>query len=237
MHQIEIILMQILDFFYGLTGSYGWAIILFTLVIKMVLYFPTQHQYKSMKDMQQIQPEIKRLQEKHKNEPQKLQQEQMELFKKHKVNPLGGCLPLILQMPILWAIWATIKGNEAKFLNATFLWIGSSLSYKFPQYLAVSLAKSDLFLLLLYGYSMYLSQKTVSVDPSMMKNQAVMNVVMPVIFTWMMFKWHLPCALVLYWLVFNLLTIMHQAVMLRQPSSIVIIPEKSPEKLPVKSKP
>jgi len=202
----------------------------------LLLYFPTQHQYRTMKDMQAIQPELKRLQEKYKAEPQKLQQEQMELFRRHKVNPLGGCLPLIIQMPILWAIWSTIKGHEAIFEKATFLWIGSPLSHSYPQYFAKNLAKPDILLLLLYGYSMYLSQKTVTVDPAMAKNQAFMNLVMPILFTWMMYQWHLPCALVLYWLVFNLLTIVHQAVMLRQPSSVVIPEVEKPVKETTKPK-
>jgi len=200
------------------TGNYGWALLIFAVLVKIVFYYPTKQQYQSMKKMQMIQPEVQKLQNLYKDDPQKLQSEQMALFAKYQINPMSGCLPLLIQMPFLWAIFTLIQSYKSVFETQTFLWIGGPLSQQFPKIVASSLAAPDIPLLLLYGYSMYLTSKLGMVDnKGMDKNQAMMTMVMPVLFTFMMWKWAFPSGLVLYWLAFNLVSIIHQSFLMREP--------------------
>lgn len=216
-------LMKVIDQLYLLTGNYGLSIVIFAGLIKIALYYPTNQQYKAMKDMQAIQPEMKKIQERYKEDPQKMNTEMMLLYKKHKINPLGGCLPLLIQMPILWGIWKTISGYQGVFEKAYFLWIGSPLSYKYPQIFARNLAGHDIPLLILYGFSMYLTQKATPTDPSTASTQMSMSIIMPVFLTYMMWQWKFPCALILYWLVFNLLSIFQQiAIMKAGPVKLAV---------------
>ena len=114
----------VLKFCYNnIFANYGVAILLLTVLIKIILYPLDQKSYKSMKEMQKIQPLIQQLKEKYKDDPRKAQTEQMKLFKEHKVNPLGGCLPLLLQMPILIAMFTMLR-NAIELRAAPFvLWI------------------------------------------------------------------------------------------------------------------
>lgn len=227
---IEYWMMWALDAFYSLTiklgygykeGSYGIAIILLAVVIKLLLYYPTHLQIKSMKDMQAVQPELKKLQEKYKDDPKRAQVEQWEFFKKHKINPFTGCLMLFIQFPILFGIWKTITAYKFKFEAAGFLWICPALGEKYPQIFGSNLATPDIPLLLLYGISMFLNQKLTVMDPSTAKNQAFMNTFMPIMFTFMMWMWKIPSALILYWLVFNVLSLIQQAMIMKQPSKVL----------------
>lgn len=224
---IQQTLMRIIDAIYGFTGNYGISIIILAVIIKIILYYPTQQQFKAMKDMQLIQPEIKKLQEKYKDNPKRLQAEQLELFKKHKVNPLGGCLPLLIQMPILWAIWKTIMAYKDVFKKAYFLWINPALHSKFPKIVAVSLGEQDIPMLILYGLSMYLSQKLTVTDPATAKKQSMMNLMMPIFFTYLMWMWKFPAALILYWLAFNILSIFQQIIIMKEPSKISEVTAKT----------
>lgn len=205
------------------TGSYAWAIVFFSVIIKVMLYPLTQKQYSSMKAMQALQPEIKRLQAKYKDDPKKFNEAQAELFMKAGVNPLGGCLPLFIQMPILYGIYTTIMNFRHVFEgeHVRFLWIGGWLPDHYPQYFAKNLAGSDVALLFMYGLSMYLSQKLTVTDPATAKQQGTMNTVMPVMLTWMLWSMKLPCAMVLYWLMFNLLGLIQQAHIIRMPAPVI----------------
>lgn len=226
------ILIEFLDKLQLLTGSYGWAIIMFSAIIKVLLYYPTQSQFKSMREMQKIQPEIKELQKKFKEDPQKMQTEQMKLFKKHKINPLGGCLPLIIQMPILWAIFMAIRqlAEQGKFSSETFLWIGSPLSSIYPHWFASNLADRDLPLLILYGFSMFLSQKIGmgtkgAISDSQEGTQKMMSLAMPIIFTFIL--WNFPAALLLYWLMFNVFSIVQQIIVMKE--KVTVTPAETAE--------
>jgi YidC/Oxa1 family membrane protein insertase len=171
-----------------------------------------------MKEMQAVQPELKKIQERFKDDPQRMNKEMMEFYKKHKINPFGGCLPILIQMPILFGIWQTIQSHIDRFKGESFLWIGGRLHDMYPSIFAQSLATPDMALILLYGLSMYLSQKLTVVDPATAKQQAMMNTFMPIFFTYMMWTWKLPCALILYWLIFNILSIVQQAIIMKAPS-------------------
>ena len=213
-----------LNFLQGLTGSYAFAIIFFTIIIKVLLYPLTEKQYRSMKEMQALQPEIRKLQERFKDDQKKLQEKQMELFAKHKINPLGGCFPLLIQMPILIGIYSTIISFKNVFAgeHLPFLWIGGFLSERYPDWFASDLSRVDMPLLILYGVSMYLSQKLTVTDPSTAQSQKSMNTFMPIFFTFMLLQMQLPCAMVLYWLCFNLLGLIQQAHIIRMPDAVLV---------------
>lgn len=221
-------MMSLLDTLKNITGNYGFAIIVFAGLVKLALYYPTQSQYKSMKDMQKIQPMLKKLQEKYKNDAQKLQLEQMALFKKYNINPLGGCLPLLIQMPILIGIFVTIRkmAGLGKFAQETFLWIGGSLSHIYPDFIGTNLASRDIPLLLIYAISMYLSQKMSVKDPSSEGTQKMMNWIMPLVFPLMLSNF--PSALILYWCTFNVFSTVQQYLIMREPPAPLPV-IKSPE--------
>ncbi|MGE5397535.1 MAG: YidC/Oxa1 family membrane protein insertase [Chitinophagales bacterium] len=177
--------------------NYGVAIIIITLLIKVVLYPLTNSQLKSMRAMQEIQPKMKALQEKHKDTPEKLQSEMMSLYKENGVNPLGGCLPLLIQLPILMAFYqALAKFKYSVAAHAIFLWV-PNLSQKDPIYL----------LPLLAGLTTYVQQKVSMVDTND-PTQKSMLFMMPILIAWMATRF--PSGLALYWVVFNLLSILQQ---------------------------
>ena len=107
------LLQNSLDWFYGFTGSYGWSIISLTFVIRLILFPLVSKQTRSMKKMQALQPKIEELKEKYEDDQEKMQEETMNLYQKHKVNPAMGCLPMLVQMPILIGLYRTLRSWEA----------------------------------------------------------------------------------------------------------------------------
>jgi len=201
-HPLAKPLMVILKFFYGFLGNYGFSIILLTVCIKLLFWPLTQKSYKSMKGMQKLQPEMKRLREKFGSDKQRLNQEMMKFYKDHKVNPLGGCLPMVIQIPVFFALYRVLLGS-IELRHAPFiLWI-TDLSAKDPYYVTP----------LIMGVTMFLQQKMTptNMDPT----QAKIMLLMPVVFTFMFLNF--PSGLVVYWLVNNLLTILQQYLIKRQP--------------------
>ena len=188
-------LFWILDWLHGFVSNWGVAIILLTVLVKLVLYPLSSASYKSMANMRRVAPQMKRLQERHAGDRQKLSQEMMGLYKKEGVNPLGGCLPMLLPMPIFialyWVLFESVELRQAPFL----LWI---------QDLA---AKDPFFVLpLLMGGTMYLQQ---AMSPAMGDPMQVrMMKMMPIVFT-VLFLWF-PAGLVLYWLVNSVLSVAQQ---------------------------
>ncbi len=188
-------LLRVLQFFYDVFGNYGWAIIFLTIVIK-IIFFPLTHKsFKSMKGLQKIQPYVKVIQERHKDDRQKMNEEMIELYKKHQVNPLGGCLPMLLQIPVFislyHALFFSIELRGAPFM----LWI-TDLSVADPYYVTP----------VLMGVTMFLQQKmTPSVgDPVQQK----IMLMLPIVFTFLFVTF--PAGLVIYWTINNLLTITQQ---------------------------
>jgi len=188
-------LLKVLAFFYGLTQNYGWSIILLTIIIKL-LFFPLTHKsFKSMKGMQKIQPYVKVIQERNKDDRQKMNEELLELYKKHKVNPVGGCLPMLLQIPVFIALYHalffSIELRGAPFIG----WI-TDLSVQDPYYVTP----------VMMGVTMFLQQKmTPSVGDPM---QQKIMMFLPIIFTFLFISF--PAGLVIYWTVNNILTISQQ---------------------------
>jgi YidC/Oxa1 family membrane protein insertase len=146
----------------------------------------------------------------------------MALYREHRVNPLAGCFPMLLQMPILISLYYAITESRAKFTNATWLWIGSPISFHFPNILATDLAKSDLVLLAAYVISMYFTVRSSSpaLDAQQAKQQRIMAFVSPALTGYFGFRYRWPSALLIYWLGLNVFTIFQQRYMLKTPDGL-----------------
>ncbi len=194
-------LFWLLTFIQQLVQNWGVAIICVTLVVKAILYPLTKAQYTSMAKMRMLQPKLQEMRERFGEDRQRMSQEMMKLYKDEKVNPLGGCLPLLLQMPIFIALyWTFMEAVELR--HAPFFgWI-QDLSAQDPYYI----------LPILMGASMFLLQKMSPTPVADPMQQKIMNF-MPLIF--MVFFLWFPAGLVLYWLVSNLITIIQQQLIYR----------------------
>jgi YidC/Oxa1 family membrane protein insertase len=204
-------LLYLLKFFNQYVGNYGVAIILLTILIK-ILFWPLTHKsYKSMKEMQKIQPIMAKIREKYKDNREMMNKEMMSLYKTYKVNPMGGCLPMVIQIPVFFALFR-ILGNSIELRHAPFfLWINDLSApdrlFHFPFTIPLMTPPSGIpVLTLLMGASMFIQQKMTPTpgDPT----QAKIMLLMPVIFTFMFINF--PSGLVLYWLVNNVLSIGQQ---------------------------
>lgn len=223
--------MRVLNSLNELTGNYGLALICFAFLIKVALYGPQQQQYKSMKEMQKVQPEIEELKKKHGDNQEVFLKAQAELFNEKGINPISGCLPLLIQMPILFSIWRAIMGSPELFSNSYFLWVHPGpLQSAYPALFASSLADRDLPLILFYGLTMMLSTLLTPTQGS--GNQRYIGVFMSVFFTIMMWFYKWPCALLLYWSVFTFLTIIQQGMIMRSddPAEPEAPPAEAPKK-------
>jgi YidC/Oxa1 family membrane protein insertase len=204
-------LLYALRFFNGFVNNYGVAIILLTVLIK-ILFWPLTHKsYKSMKEMQKIQPLMAKIREKHKGNREQMNKEMMALYKTYKVNPMGGCLPMVIQIPVFFALFK-ILGSGIELRHAPFvLWITDLSSpdrlFSFPFEIPLMTPPHGIpVLTLLMGASMYIQQKMTPTpgDPT----QAKIMMLLPIIFTFMFINF--PSGLVLYWLVNNILSIGQQ---------------------------
>lgn len=192
-----------LEFLERYLGNYGWAIIVFSIIIKVLLYPLTRKSFQSMRQMQELQPKIKALQEKHKKDPQRLNQETMKLYKQHGVNPMGGCLPLLLQMPVLFALFNLFR-TTIMLRQASFLGVIHDLSA--PD----SMIGNINVLPILMGATMIIQQKLSSQDPK----QKAMAYMMPIFMLFIFYN--LSAGLNLYYLMFNVLTISQELIMKRK---------------------
>lgn len=199
---------------YRLVGNWGWAIILVTILVYLIMFPLSLKSMLSMKKMQALQPKIEELRVKHKDSPQKLNAEIMELYKREKVNPFGGCLPMLLQIPVFFALYQLLM-RLISLKGAHFLWIKDlSLPDRLivlPNALPVVGDELNLLPLLMAG-GMFVQQKftTPSLDKtsSAAEQQKIMGVLMPVIFGVLFYK--MPSGLVLYWFVNNILMLAFQ---------------------------
>jgi len=194
-------LFWILEFIHDLVGNWGWAIIILTVLIKLVFYKLSETSYKSMANMRRLAPELNRLKERYGDDKQKMHQAMMEMYKKEKINPLGGCLPIVVQIPVFialyWVLVESVELRQAPFM----LWI-QDLSAKDPFFV----------LPLIMGASMFIQQKLNPPPPDPM--QAKVMMALPAVFT-VLFLWF-PAGLVLYWVVNNVLSIAQQYVITKR---------------------
>ena len=188
-------LFWLLDKIYSFVGNWGWAIILLTLLIKLAFYKLSETSYRSMAKMKQFSPKIQSIRERYGSDRQKMNQAMMDMYRQEKINPLGGCWPILIQIPVFIALyWVLLESVELRQANFIF-WL-DDLSAKDPYYV----------LPLIMGVSMYFQQKLNPAPPDPM--QAKVMQMLPIIFT--AFFAFFPSGLVLYWVVNNLLSIAQQ---------------------------
>ncbi len=200
--------------FYNLTAAvgfanYGIAIILMTILVKALMYPLTAKQVRSMKAMQDLQPALKKLQKDYKNNPQLLQQKMAELYKEAGVNPLAGCLPLLIQMPILMGVYYCLYGYSYSG-DPTFLWL-TSLSDTDPLYV----------LPILSALTTYIQQKqTMASNGQDNQQMKIMSYMMPLFIGWISLSF--PSGLVVYWVTMNLCQIAQQWYMFRGEKKLAV---------------
>lgn len=194
-------LFWLLDLLHDFLGNWGWAIIVLTLLIKLAFFQLSATAYRSMANMRKVGPKLQQLKEQYGDDRQKMSQAMMELYRKEKINPMGGCLPILVQMPVFialyWMLMESVELRHAPFM----LWI-DDLSMKDPYFV----------LPILMGASMFVQQLLNPTPPDPM--QAKIMKMLPIIFTFF-FLWF-PSGLVLYWVVNNVLSIAQQWVITRQ---------------------
>ncbi|MFN3581490.1 MAG: membrane protein insertase YidC [Pseudomonas sp.] len=194
-------LFWVLSLIYSFVGNWGWSIILLTILIKLMFYPLSATSYRSMANMRRVAPKLQALREQHGDDRQKMSQGMMELYKKEKINPLGGCLPILVQMPVFialyWTLMESVEMRQAEWLG----WI-TDLSLKDPYFI----------LPILMGATMFIQQQLNPAPPDPM--QAKVLKMLPIIFTFF-FLWF-PAGLVLYWVVNNILSIAQQWYITRQ---------------------
>jgi len=193
----------LLNALFNLTSAIGlpyWgvAIILLTIIVKTLIYPLTWKQMASMRKTVELQPKIKELQQKYKDNPQKANAEVMELYKKHNVNPMGGCLPLLIQLPIFWGLYsALLHFNYGSSTSAQFIWFNLAQKHD-PFYILPVLAAA----------TTYLQTKVTSPNASSDPTQKTMLYIMPLFFGYISAT--VPPGLALYWVTMNIVTIFQQ---------------------------
>jgi len=207
-------LLRALDLSHHVTGNYGIDIILLTVLIKILFYPLTQKSFQSMREMQKLQPQMAKIREQYKDDPQRMNKETMELYRRHKVNPLGGCLPMLLQTPILFGLYRALL-SAVELRHAPFFgWINDLSAPDRLGSFPIPLVQPPGIpvLTLLMGASMLAQQWMTPATGD--KSQQKMMMLMPVVFTFMFLKF--PAGLTLYWLVNNVLTVAQQVAMKRR---------------------
>jgi len=188
-------LFWVLEKIHNFIGNWGWSIIFLTVLIKLAFFKLSEASYKSMANMRKVAPRLQTLKERYGDDKQRLNQAMMEMYKKEKINPLGGCLPMLVQIPVFialyWVLLESVELRQAEWI----LWI-DDLSIKDPYYV----------LPLLMGITMFIQQKLNPPPPDPMQAKIMMS--LPVVFT--VFFAFFPSGLVLYWFVNNLLSILQQ---------------------------
>ncbi len=202
----------------------GLSLVVLAALIRLVFWPLNAKQFKSMIAMQRLAPKIKALQAKFKGDQQKIQQETMALYKQEGVNPLAGCLPMLVQYPFLISVFYVVLQNKGEYANQHFLWVGSFLAAHSPMIFGIplfapDLAHADALLLVLYALSMYISVRFGSMpatDPSTAQTQKMMAFLSPAMLFFVGFKYAWPSALVLYWFSSNVFQMGQQFYMLRK---------------------
>ena len=197
-------LFWLLKAIHGVVGNWGWAIIFLTILIKLAFYKLSETSYRSMANMRRLAPELTRLKELYGDDKQKMNQAMMDMYKKEKVNPLGGCLPILVQIPVFIALyWVLVESVQLR--QAPFMFWIKDMSIPDPYYV----------LPLIMGVTMFAQQKLSPAPPDPIQAKVMMS--LPIVFTFM-FLWF-PAGLVLYWVVNNMLSIAQQWVITKRVES------------------
>lgn len=213
------VISKVIDALYQVTvtigfPSYALAIILISILLKIILFPLMQKQMKSTMNMQEVQPKLEYLQKKYKNNPEKMNEEVMKLYKEYNINPMAGCLPLLIQMPILIGLFGALRQyNFDPIEHATFFWI-PNLAEKDPLFI----------LPILVALTMFLQQKiSMSATPSAAENPTMktMLYIMPAMMLFVC--WQMPSGLCLYWAFFSILSIIQQFFMNKQKKKEMVL--------------
>jgi YidC/Oxa1 family membrane protein insertase len=224
----EYVLLPLFNFLHSFIPNYGFVIILFSLIIKFVLYPLTKSSMQSMKKMQLLSPKINEIKEKFKDDPTKVQKETMNLYRIYGINPAGGCLPLILQMPIFIAMWGLFQVSVELRQQPFMFWIHDlsrpdivlSLPFKLPIFGIDKISG----LAVLMGITTFIQQKMTVKDPK----QQAMIYLMPVFLTIMFMSF--PSGLNLYYFMFNLFSILQQYYINNKHDGMELVPVANPKK-------
>lgn len=209
---ISLVFLAGLNYFYGLIGNFGIAIIILTLIVKL-LFFPLTHKsYISMAKMQKIQPEVQKIQKKFKEKPEEMNKKVMELYSKNKVNPMGGCLPLLLQFPVLWALFRVFNNAIELKGQKFFLWINDLSApdtlFKMPFSMPFLGHNFNVLPVLMFVSMIWMQKSNPSQGNVQGANKFMMQVFMP-LFMLVIF-YSMPSGLVLYFLLSNVISILQQ---------------------------
>jgi YidC/Oxa1 family membrane protein insertase len=224
----EYVLLPLFNFIHLFIPNFGFVIIVFSLIIKIVVYPLTKTSYQSMKKMQLLQPKIAEIKEKYKEDAQKMNKETMKLYQTYGVNPAGGCLPLLLQMPIFIALWGLFQSAIELRQQPFIFWIKDlsnpdvilDLGFKLPMFGIQQISG----LALLMGITTFVQQKMTMKDPK----QKALVYIMPIMLTILFMTF--PSGLNLYYFMFNIFSIAQQSYINHQHSDMVLEPVKNPKK-------
>ncbi len=187
---------SVLELFYNWTGNYGLAIIMLTILVRVVLFPLFKKQMTFSAKMREMNPLLKEIQEKYKDQPEEYQKKTMELYKQHKMSPLSGCLPTLVQLPVMISLYQVLMKQIAAAQSASFLWI-------------TDLSKPDAYVLpILVGLTTFGQAKTMAVEQD--QNSKTMTWIMPIFMLYMSFRF--AAGLALYWTVFNFFSMAQQYV-------------------------
>lgn len=210
-----------LRFLYQFTQNYGWAIILLTCVLKLLFAPMTHMSYESMRKMQAVQPKMKSIQERYKNDPQKMNREVMELYRRNKVNPMGGCLPMLIQIPIFIAFYQVLS-ETIELKGAPFMYWIHDLAEPdklFHLPFVIPFIGDSFNLLPFFMTGSMVWQQTLTPQASSSPEQAKMMQFMPLMMGVLFYR--MPSGLVLYWFVNNMLTVAHQIIIKRMGAVVL----------------
>lgn len=208
---LEAPLRAVLDFFHSIGFTWGWAIVMLTLVVRLILLPLFVKQYKSARRMQEVAPQMKELQRKYKGNKQKLQEEMMKFYKENDVNPFGSCLPLLLQAPVFIALYYTLRSqNFADGSDLSFMYVIPDVSKLLTQ-----IGWAVIPLVAVYAVSQLISTE-LSAQPTMSKNQRWLMRLLPIGIVFFVFQFPVPAGLVIYWATTNLWTAGQQLVLKRR---------------------
>lgn len=214
---------QIIDFLVGITGhqpaiSYALACFLLALLVRAVVYPLTEKQLRFSRQMMQLAPLTNEIRREYKDDQATQQQKVMEVYKEYGINPLAGCFPALIQMPLFLSVYQFMLHYQFSFARGTFLWINPTISHLTHGWTAPNLGETDYPLILLYGITMLISTLLAPIsDPSQAKQQRLMTIGVTVTFTIFMFFSALPSAFVLYWTFTNLLSMAQSLRAYRRP--------------------
>jgi YidC/Oxa1 family membrane protein insertase len=200
-----------LDTLYGFLGNYGWALIIFSIFTKLIFLPLTKKSTESMKKMSALSPLLQELKAKHKDRPDVLQKETMKLYREQGVNPMGGCLPILIQMPFFFALYSAL-GNSLELFDAPFIFWIKDLSM--PDVVAtlpfsLPIINNSLAILpIIMGATTFFQQKLTMTDSGVAGGQQMMMKIMPIFMLFIF--WNMPSGLVIYWIIQNVLQIAHQ---------------------------